>query len=228
MCILHALMCIGRIVANGVHSPCVVQDPAVIVEVAQILRDYKTGITPKGKAEPDGEESWRLLVAWNQLSQVLYIDSSIDAAVKAMSHTLTALYQTWHDPLPLQIGEVARAFRSALCPTSKSPYLVFFIYDCKRVVQNIKPYGMGISFGDLLKSANAVIKDMHKNYSNRAGGLGAKGDLPEASVRVVQQCQNRISLRTELPRWLGKTKAQEVHVAQVVNADGDSDSDCDG
>ena len=31
-----------------------------------------------------------------------------------------------------------------------------------------------------------------------------------------------------LLRWLGKTKAQEVHVAQVVNADGDSDSDCDG
>ena len=144
MCILHALMCIGRIVANELHSLCVGQDPAVIVEVAQILRDYKTAITPKGKAEPDGEESWRLLVAWNQLSQVLYIDSSIDAAVKAMSRTLTALYQTWHDPLALQIGEVARSFRSALCPTSKSPYLVFFIYDCKRVVQNIKPYGMGI------------------------------------------------------------------------------------
>ena len=29
-----------------------------------------------------------------------------------------------------------------------------------------------------------------------------------------------------LLRWLGKTKAQEVHVAQVVNADGDSKSDC--
>ena len=67
MCILHALMCIGRIVANEVHSLCVGQDPAVIVEVAQILRDYKTGITPKGKAEPDGEEFWRLLVAWSQL-----------------------------------------------------------------------------------------------------------------------------------------------------------------
>ena len=119
MCILHALMCIGRIVANEVHSLCVGQDPAVIVEVAQILRDYKTGITTKGKAEPDGEESWRLLVAWNQLSQVLYIDSSIDAAVKTMSRALTALYGTWHYPLALQIGEVAPAFRSALCPTSK-------------------------------------------------------------------------------------------------------------
>ena len=103
ICILHALMCISRIVTNEVQSLCVGQDPAVIVEVAQILRDYKTGLTPKGKAEPDGEESWRLLVAWNQLSQVLYIDSSIDAAVKAMSHTLTALYQTWHDPLALKI-----------------------------------------------------------------------------------------------------------------------------
>ena len=68
MCFLHALMCIGRIVANEVHSVCMGQQPAVIVEVAQILRDYKTGITPKGKAEPDGEELWRLLVAWNQLS----------------------------------------------------------------------------------------------------------------------------------------------------------------
>ena len=29
-------------------------------------------------------------------------------------------------------------------------------------------------------------------------------------------------------RWLGKTKAQEVQVAQVVTADGDSNSDCDG
>ena len=226
MCILHALMCIGCIVANDVHSLCVGQDPAVIVEVAQILRDYKTGITPKGKAEPDGEESWRLLVAWNQLSQVLYIDSSIDAAVKGMSRTLTVLYQTWHDSLALQIREVARAFRSALCPTSPSPG--FFLYDCKHVVQNIKPYGTGMFCGDLLESANAVFKDMHNNYSNRAGGRGAKIDLPEASLRVVQQCQNRIALRTELPRWLGKTKAQEVHVAQVVNADRDSDSDCDG
>ena len=125
MCILHALMCIGRIVANEVRSVCVGQDPAVIVEVAKILQDYKTGISRKGKAEPDGEESWRLLVARNQLSQVPCIDSSMDAAAKAMSRTLTALYQTWHDPLALQIGEVARAFRSALCPTSKSPYLVF-------------------------------------------------------------------------------------------------------
>ena len=102
------------------------------------------------------------------------------------------------------------------------PVLGFFIYDCKRVVQNIKPYGMGMFCGDLLESANAVIKEMHNNYSNRAGGRGAKIDLPEASLRVVQQCQNRIFLRTELPRWLGKTKAQEVHVAQVVNADGDT------
>ena len=31
-----------------------------------------------------------------------------------------------------------------------------------------------------------------------------------------------------LLQWLDKTKAQLVHVAQVVNADGDSDSDCDG
>ena len=179
---------------------CVGQDPVVIVEVAQTIRDYNTGITPNRKAEPDGEESWRLLVAWNQLSQVLYIDSSIDAAVKAMSRTLTALYQTWHDPLALQIGERVRAFRSALCPTSKSPYLVFFIYDCKRMVQNIKPNGMGMFFGDLLESANAVIKDMHNNYSNRAGGRDAKIDLPEAFLRVVQQCRNRIFLRTELPR----------------------------
>ena len=35
-------------------------------------------------------------------------------------------------------------------------------------------------------------------------------------------------LRTELPRWQGKTKEQDVHVAQVVNADGDFHSDCDG
>ena len=118
MCILHALMCIGRIVANEVYSLCVGQGPAVIVEVARIPRDYKTGITRKGKAEPDGEEPWRLFVAWNQLSQVLYIDSSIDAAVEAMSRTLTALYQTWHDPLVMQIGEVARAFRSAHCHMS--------------------------------------------------------------------------------------------------------------
>ena len=145
-----------------------------------------------------------------------------------MSRTPTALYQTWHDPLALQIGEVARAFRSALCPTPKSPYLVFFIYDCKRVVQNMKPYGMGMFCGDLVESANAVIKDMHTNYSNRTGGCGAKIHLPEASLTVLQQCQDRMFLRTELPRWLGKKKAQEVHVAQVVNADGDSDSDCDG
>ena len=57
---------------------------------------------------------------------------------------------------------------------------------------DIKPYGMGMFCGDLLESANAVIKDMHNNYSVRAGGRGAKMDLPEASLRVVQQCQNRI------------------------------------
>ena len=126
-CILHALMCIGAIVANEVHSVCVGQDPAVIVEVAQILRDYKTCITFKGKAEPDGEESWRLLVAWNQLSHVLYIDSSIDAAVEAMSRTLTALYETWYDPLALQIGKRWRGHSLVHTVLPPSPRTWFFV-----------------------------------------------------------------------------------------------------
>ena len=78
MCILQGLMCIGRIVANQVHALCVCQDPAVVVAVGRILREYKTGITPKGKAEPDGEESWRL-------SGVAFIDNATDAAVKDMA-----------------------------------------------------------------------------------------------------------------------------------------------
>ena len=125
MCILHGLMCIGRIVANQVHALCVRQDPAVVVEVGRISREYKTGFTPKGKAEPDGEESWRLLVAWNKLSGVLFIDNAIDGAVRGMARALTALYQTWHDPQALKISQAARALGNALRPDSKSPYLVF-------------------------------------------------------------------------------------------------------
>ena len=80
MCVLHGVMCIGRIFANQVHALCVCQDPALVVEVQRILREYKTGITPKGNAEPDGDESWRLLVTWNKLSGVLFIDNAMDGA----------------------------------------------------------------------------------------------------------------------------------------------------
>ena len=84
-----------------------------------------------------------------------------------MARALTALYPTWHDP-ELKKSQAARAFRHALCPNSKSPYLVFVLHDCKSVVENIKPYGMGIFPGYLLDFANAVLKDMHDNHSNRA------------------------------------------------------------
>ena len=72
---------------------------------------------------------------------------------------------------------------------------------------------MGMFSGDLLESANAVIKDMHNNYSNRARGKGAKTNIGEALLRVVQQCQARIILGNELPRWEGRTKGHVVHVA---------------
>ena len=127
------------------------------------------------------------------------IDSAIDGAVRGMGRALTALYQTWHDPEALKISEAARAFRNALCPDSKAPYLVFLIHDRRCVVENIKPYGMGKFSGDLVESANAVIKDMHNNYSNRAGGRGAKTNIGEAWLGVVQQCQAHIFLCMELP-----------------------------
>ena len=161
MRILHGLTCIRRIVANQVHTLCVCHDPAVAVEVGHILREYKSGITPKDKAEPYGEESWQLLVAWKKLSGVLLIDNAINAAVTGMARALTALYQGWHDPEALNILQAARAFGKALCPDSKSPYLVFFIHDCKSGVENIKPYGMGMFSGDLLESAKKVKTGFH-------------------------------------------------------------------
>ena len=90
------------------------------VEVGRIMRRGKTGNTPKGKAEPDGEESGRLLVAWNKLSGVRFIDNEIDRAVRGMARALTALYQTWHDSEALKISQAARAFRNALCPDSQT------------------------------------------------------------------------------------------------------------
>ena len=84
-----------------------------------------------------------------------------------MARALPALYPTWHDP-ELKNSQAAGAFRHALCPNSKFPYLVFVLDDCKSVVENIKPYGMGMFSGDLLDFANAVIKNMHNNHSNGA------------------------------------------------------------
>ena len=84
--------------------------------------------------------------------------------------------------------------------------------------------------GDLLESANAVIKDMHNNYSNRDGGRDARTNIGEAWLRVAQQCQARILLGNELPRLEGQTKGQVVHVAcqaDLVFAEmqGDTESD---
>ena len=84
--------------------------------------------------------------------------------------------------------------------------------------------------GHLLESANAVIKDMQNNYSDRAGGRGAKTNIGEAWLRVVQQCQARIFLGNELPRWEGRTKGQVVHVAvqadlALAEMQGDTESD---
>ena len=98
MCTLHGLMCIGRIVANQVHALCVCQDLAVAVDIARILRENKTGITRKARAELDGEDPLPFLVAWNKLCALLFMDNAIDGDVRGIARALTALCRVWHNP----------------------------------------------------------------------------------------------------------------------------------
>ena len=124
--------------------------------------------------------------------------------------------------------EITGGVRIPQC--SKSPYFVFFVHDCRSVLENSKPYGMGVFWGDLLESANAVIKDMQNNYSNRAGGRGAKTNVGEVWLRVVQQCQARNFLGNALPCWEGRTKGQVVQVAgqaHLVLAEMQDDTESD-
>ena len=63
--------------------------------------------------------------------------------------------------------------------------------------------------------ANGVIKDMHNNYSNKAGGRGARTNIGEAWLRVDHKRHARIFLGNELLGSEGRTKGQVVDVAEA-------------
>ena len=136
---------------------------------------HKTGLCLKGSTSLDGEDSFRLFGAWEDICNVLEPADEVVEAIRDMGALLRALYVTYQGPHAPPCASVATAFREAICPTSGSQYLLFLEHDCEQLLEDIYPYGMAMFSGDVVEGFNRLLKQAFNDHSNRGGGRSVKG-----------------------------------------------------
>ena len=111
---------------------------------------------------------------------------------------LTAL-QSWEfNSNALNCKSIAKKFKRTICPTIRSPYLLWLQFDAPEVLKNLHPWGCGIFSGNIVESLNYLFKDHFLCSSARGGG---KGTPTERNTRLGTQALERLFLAKEMPRW---------------------------
>ena len=170
MCITHCLISVGKQTTVYVRRYAKKVAPAVRAEVQRILTEANTKILVQGKASPKGEETWRLLIVWPVIADLLHVPRRARRAVIAMSKLCAALYSTYHKPFTLKCAKVARRLQKEICPRLGSPYLLWLRRDARRVLDAIRPLGCAMFSGDVVDSLNAFLKDIFLTVTSREGG----------------------------------------------------------
>ena len=171
-CILHLGMAMGRLLATWLQAQGQKATPQTRGALQAVLLAHKTGLCLKGSTAVDGEDSFRLFGAWEDICNVLHPEDEVVEAVRDMGALLRALYVTYQGPHAPPCASVAKAFREAICPTSGSQYLLFLEQDCEQVLRDIYPYGMAMFSGDVVEGLNRLLKQAFNDHSNRGGGEG--------------------------------------------------------
>ena len=216
MCILHCLISVGKQTKIYMRRHAKKVAPAVRAEVQRILIEANTKISVQGKASPDAEETWRLLIVWPAIAHLLHVPRRAQKAVIAMGRLCAALYSTYHKPPTLKCAKVARRFQEEICLRPRSPYLLWLRRDASRVLEAISPWGCGMFSGDVMESLNASLKDIFLTATSRGGGRGTpEGHL----IELLFQAMSRGFLYKEMPRWReveGLGALQIQHCADVA------------
>ena len=124
---------------------------------------------------PDGEEAHNLLWAWEQIAPLLaYVADPTWQAVVGLRTLLGTLYS----PVPVvprpSCQLVVAAFREHCCGYSGSHYLLFLEEDCDAMLEiaDACEVGWAAVSGDVVESANCILKKGYNGPSSRDGGAG--------------------------------------------------------
>ena len=221
ICILHCVMAVGRLVAGYISREAQSLGKGVQHLVQRLLSEHRTGLTLTGSLAPDGEETTRLLNAWEPIATILGLapGNAAWAAVVDMRELMAQLYRTyWGGQAPPEAAGVARRFREALCPESGSWYLLFLERDCAAMLQEVQADGFGLAMfsSDVVESLNRLLKRACNDHFARGGGGGGWGAAMEQCMQWVfllfdvhllehgeprqQQCVNAETLEAAVPR----------------------------
>ena len=137
MCVLHLLIAMGKYVTKFLRVHATRLTPHQRNKAQEGLNKAKTNIAMKGKSQPDGEELWRLLTNWSVIAKVMKLPSQARAVVEQMSVLLTQMYCWEFHPEVLKCAGVAKRFQLIICPTVRSPYLLWLRKDAKMVFTSI-------------------------------------------------------------------------------------------
>ena len=199
MCILHLVIRLGDYLTHFICAFCKRLPPLVRARVQTVLNESKTNISLKGKASPDGEETWRLLANWTIIGKTMKLPPKYISVVQEMANLLTAMQSWRYEAAALsKCKRVARRFQKSICPHKRSPYLLWLRTEATEVLKNIYPWGAGMFSGDIVESLNYILKDHFLCSSGRGGGPGGR---VARDKRMLKQAQERIFLAKELPRW---------------------------
>ena len=201
-CILHLAMAMGRLLATWVQAEGQKVPPTTRGRLQAVLLAHKTGLCLKGSTSLDGEDSFRLFGAWEDICDVLAPAANVAEAIGDMGALLRTLYVTYQSPLKAPpCAKVAKAFREAICPTSGSQYLLFLEQDCEQLLEDIYPYGMAMFSGDVVEGFNRLLKQAFNDHSNRGGGKVSEGlqGLIDSKGAVLRQVWEWVFLYFDIP-----------------------------
>ena len=126
------------------------------------------------------------------------LPNHVMGVVVQMASLLTAL-QSWEfNSNALNCKSIAKKFKRTICPTIRSPYLLWLQFDAPEVLKDLHPWGCGMFSRDIVKSLHCLFKD-HFLCSSAMGG--GRGTPTERDTRLVTQALERLFLAKEMPRW---------------------------
>ena len=170
MCVLHLLIAVGKYITKFFRVHATRLAPHQRNKAQELLNMAETNKALKGKSQPDGEEVWRLLTNWSVIAKVMNLPSQARAVVEQMFIFLTLMYRWVFHPGVLEPAGVATPFQRIICPTVRSPYLLWLRKDAKRVFNSIRPWGAAMFCGYIVETINTIHKDDFLGKSARGGG----------------------------------------------------------
>jgi hypothetical protein len=229
VCVLHTTMALGRLLCAFINTYKPRKGPG-LDELQVVLDQHKTGFTVGSESGPDGEDTARLLRAWDAIRPLLpEVTDAQDAAVRGVSTMLRTLYKNEQEakPAPHLCRDAMRKF-AAHCmePGQGGHYVNMLLHDMDDLLAFIHPVGLAMFSGDVVESMNRILKRAYSDHSNRAGGrMKAHGFAAPDSVRRQKDVDAHASVLAQCLQWVflyfhihlvcqGKVRATPCNVAQ--------------